>query len=109
MTSPKSSVKGERTRSTATRASPQEAIVFAFKSYWSFVGESIARTKFVTGPYFAVTAFIISGVVSPCVEFRSYVTDILYNSPLYREKTISRTSSGCAVVPDVFEGHHVTS
>src|SRR6266436_2265583 len=99
MISPKSSVKAERTRSTEYWEPSQDAIIFALISYRSFAAASMASGTFATGPYFAVTALIISGVVSPSVA-----ADVSGNN-----RAISRTVSDCAVVPGDVGGHQVTS
>src|SRR6266566_3135095 len=67
-TSPKTSLKGERTRLTEYCSSYQEATGFLFVSYPAFVFESISGAAIVARPYFAEMDFTMSCSVSPAVE-----------------------------------------
>src|SRR6266850_2518119 len=68
MTSPKRSVKEERTRLKEYCESSQDATGFCFTSYRSMVVESISGATLVAGPYVSAMDFTISCEVSPSVE-----------------------------------------
>src|SRR6266852_3543748 len=70
MTSPKTSLKEERTKSKEYCESSHDATGLCFMSYRSFVAGSTSNAIFVGGPYFAEMDFIMSFAVSPSVEAR---------------------------------------
>src|SRR5205823_4561749 len=67
-TSPKMSLKEERTRLTEYCSPPQDATGFCFVSYPAFVVKPISGATIVARPYFAEMDLTMSPSVSPSVE-----------------------------------------